>query len=73
MIVSGAERSSMSGIERLRLNRSSNGNTAGLELVETAGQPSDDGCLRERKSFDSGARVDLANASGLGLLRGSLL
>jgi hypothetical protein len=44
MTVSGAERPIVSGAERLRLGRSSGGNTAGLEFAETAGQPSDDGC-----------------------------
>ena len=41
MTVSGAERSAVSGVEGLRLGRSSGGNTAGLELVETAGQALD--------------------------------
>jgi hypothetical protein len=36
MTVSEAERSIVSGVERLRLGRSSGGNTAGLEPVETA-------------------------------------
>jgi hypothetical protein len=50
-IVSGVERSIVSEVERLRLGRSSGGNTAGLELVETAGQPSDDGCYENGKAW----------------------
>jgi hypothetical protein len=62
MTVGGAERSIVSGSERLRLGGSSGGNTAGLELVETTGQPldklwalslskrpSDDGCYENGK------------------------
>jgi hypothetical protein len=41
----------VSGAERLRLGRSSGGNTAGLELVETAAQPSDDGCYENGKAW----------------------
>ena len=64
MTVSEVERSIVSGVERLRLGRSSGGNTAGLELVETAGQPldklwalslskrpSDDGCYENGKAW----------------------
>jgi hypothetical protein len=64
MTVSGAEWSIVSEVERLRLGRSSGGNTAGLELVETAGQPldklwalslskrpSDDGCYENGKAW----------------------
>jgi hypothetical protein len=78
-IVSGVERSIVSGVERLRLGRSSGGNTTGLQPVKkNTGQPldklwalslskrpSDDGCSENGKNLDSGAWVDLANASGL--------
>jgi hypothetical protein len=62
MIVSGTERSIVSGAERLRLGRSSDSNAAGRKLVETAFRRR---LQRERKILDSGTWVDLANASGL--------
>jgi len=64
MTVSEVERSIVSGVERLRFGGSSGGNTAGLELVETAGQPSDDGCYENGK-LGFWSMGDLAMPRGL--------
>jgi hypothetical protein len=56
LTVSGSERSIVSGVERLRLGRSSGGDTAGqlhdkLWTLSLSKWPSDDGCYENGKTW----------------------